>query len=222
MDSRSSKSFIDEGFAKANFLPIRADRHQITLASTLSHISTFGLITVQVRVGQETYPGFCLHVLPKLCNSVILGHNFMSLHQNFQINFEGNRPPLTICHLPALSIEPLRLFTNLKEFTSPIATRSRSFPPTIQKFIDQKIKQLLADEIIEKSNSPWRAQVLVTSSPQHKRRLVVDYSATINRFTKLGAFPLPNIQERVKKVAQFRVFSQIDLCKISLTPSGSA
>ena len=40
-----------------------------------------------------------------------------------------------------------------------------------------------------------------------KKRLTVDYSETINRFTLLDAYPLPRINE----MAQYRVFSTIDL-----------
>ena len=41
--------------------------------------------------------------------------------------------------------------------------------------------------------------------------MVVDYSQTINRFTLLDAFPLPRISDQVNAIAQYRVFSTIDL-----------
>jgi len=41
--------------------------------------------------------------------------------------------------------------------------------------------------------------------------MAIDYSQTINRFTLLDAFPLPNIKELVNQIAQFRVFSTVDL-----------
>ena len=51
---------------------------------------------------------------------------------------------------------------------------------------------MLKEGIIEPSVSPWRAQVLVTSSENHKRRMVIDYSDAINKFTELDAYPMPN------------------------------
>ena len=36
---------------------------------------------------------------------------------------------------------------------------------------------------------------------QSKRRLVVDYSQTINRFNLLDAYPLPRIDQTVNKIA---------------------
>ena len=41
--------------------------------------------------------------------------------------------------------------------------------------------------------------------------MVIDYSQTINRFTQLDAYPLPNINEMVQKIAQYSVFITIDL-----------
>ena len=55
------------------------------------------------------------------------------------------------------------------------------------------------------------AQVVVTKDGNHKKRLAIDYSQTINRFTLLDAFPLPRISDMVNKIAQYRVFSTIDL-----------
>ena len=63
--------------------------------------------------------------------------------------------------------------------------------------------------IIEDSTSPWRAQVLVHHG--HKKRLVIDYSQTINRYTELDAYPLPLIDELVQKIADNKIYSKIDL-----------
>ena len=44
-----------------------------------------------------------------------------------------------------------------------------------------------------------------------KKRLAIDYSETINKFTLLDGYPLPRIHETVNTIAQYRVFSTIDL-----------
>ncbi len=51
----------------------------------------------------------------------------------------------------------------------------------------------------------------VTRSESHKKRLAIDYSQTINRFTLLDAYPLPRIDDTVNAIAQYQVFSTIDL-----------
>ena len=77
--------------------------------------------------------------------------------------------------------------------------------------IATKIDKLLQKGIIEPSDSPWRAQVVVTRSERHRKRLVIDYSETINRFTQLDAYPMPSIDDAVNQIAQYTVFSTIDL-----------
>ena len=59
--------------------------------------------------------------------------------------------------------------------------------------------------------SPWRAQALVTKNERHKKRMVIDYSQTINRFTELNAYPIPRIDEQINKIACGKVFSTLDL-----------
>ena len=41
--------------------------------------------------------------------------------------------------------------------------------------------------------------------------MVIDYSRTINRFTQLDAYPLPQIEEIVSELSKFKVFTTIDL-----------
>ena len=65
--------------------------------------------------------------------------------------------------------------------------------------------------MIKESKSPWRAQALVVTTENHKKRMVIDYSQTINRFTLLDAYPLPNIEELVSEVSKFSFFSTVDL-----------
>ena len=70
---------------------------------------------------------------------------------------------------------------------------------------------MLAEVIVEPSLSPWRAQVVVTHGQNHKKCLVVDYSQTINKFTMLDAYPLPNMNELIEKISKYHVFSSVDL-----------
>ena len=79
------------------------------------------------------------------------------------------------------------------------------------QFIRKEILQLL--DIIEPSYSPWHTQIVVTSTPNKKKWLVVDFSHTINRFTLLDVYPLPWIKDLVNQIAQYRIFSIIDLSK---------
>ena len=70
---------------------------------------------------------------------------------------------------------------------------------------------MLKEGIIEPSQSPWRAQTLVVSPGNHKKRLFVDYSQTINRSTLLDAYLLPRIEDMVNEIGSYQVFSTLDL-----------
>lgn len=99
---------------------------------------------------------------------------------------------------------------NLISDCYPIAAKSRrhSLPDT--KFIHSEISRMLKEGIIEPYQSPWRTQTLVVSPENHKR-LVVDYSQMINRFTLLDAYPLPRIEDMENEIAYYQVFSTLGL-----------
>ena len=57
--------------------------------------------------------------------------------------------------------------------------------------------------IIKPSSSPWRAQVLIVNDGRNKKHLlVIDYySRTINRFTLLDAYPLPQTDDLINEIS---------------------
>ena len=70
---------------------------------------------------------------------------------------------------------------------------------------------MLREGVIEESNSPWRAQIIVVANERHRKRLVVDYSQTINRFTQLDAYPLPRMDDLAMEISRYRYYSTLDL-----------
>ncbi|KFD64017.1 hypothetical protein M514_23727 [Trichuris suis] len=71
-------------------------------------------------------------------------------------------------------------------------------------FIRREVQRLLNEGVVERSNSPWRAQVLVARDEKRKYRLVIDYSQT-------DSYPLPRIDSLVHSLAKCRFFSSFDL-----------
>ena len=67
---------------------------------------------------------------------------------------------------------------------------------------------MLDEDIIEPSGSPERAQVRVVKQ-RDKKRLVIDYSATINCFTRLDSYMLSRMESIVSQVAQDMFYSSI-------------
>jgi len=106
---------------------------------------------------------------------------------------------------------PVRLFEHIAPDCRPVASKSRNYSPSDRAFIATQTAQMLRDGIIKPSTSPWRAQVVVVNNSNHRKRLCIDYSQTINKFTLLDAYPLPRIQTIANSVAQYNWFSSLDL-----------
>ena len=104
-----------------------------------------------------------------------------------------------------------RLFEHLASDCKPIITKLRVHSLANEKFIAETRKNDLKEGIIEPSSSPWRAQVLVVTGDNHKKRMCIDYSETINKYTLLDGYSLPNMQNLVNKVAQYSYFSTLNL-----------
>jgi len=52
---------------------------------------------------------------------------------------------------------------------------------------------------------------VVAQSENRKKRLCVDYSQTVNKFTHMDAYPLPSMQNIVSNVANYKWYSSLDL-----------
>lgn len=78
------------------------------------------------------------------------------------------------------------------------------------KFIGKDVFRLLSGCVIDLIKSTWRAQVLIVNSGGSKKRMVVDYSQTINRFTQCDAYPLLQIDSMANRLAQFKICSTLN------------
>ena len=159
--------------------------------------------------GQE-YDNVKFGVLDSLCNDVIFGLDFQPQHKIITSDYGGDKPSLTVCGLTTLNIPLVETFKNLSSDCYPIVTKYRHYSNNNKTLIDYECRRMLHEGIIENCLSPWRAQVVVVIR-ENKKRCAIDYSQTINRFTLLNAFPLPDINNLINEMAQFRVFSTFDL-----------
>ena len=133
------------------------------------------------------------------------------------VELKGERESIIISGLKNLcaathaKIEPVSIFRNMSPDCVPICCKSKKFSKSEENFIASQIKCLLEEGKIEESFGPWRSQVLVTTEGRHKRRMVVDYSRTVNKYTFVDAYPLPKLDEVANKIAQHKVYSAYDL-----------
>ena len=208
-DTGSGGDFIHPNIVKRCNLKIFPEEGALMMANTEQKSVTTGFVKTTLRIHGKLYP-VKLTILPNSCVDIILGNEFLLKHKFVQFN-EGDSPPIVVSAFSTLKVAPPALFNNLTADCHPIATKSRKYTLPDRIFIKDEVARLLSEGIIEKSKSPWRAQLFVAGGGNQKRRLVVDYSETINRFTLLDAYPLPRIDDMVNNIANYRVFSTIDL-----------
>ncbi|GFW02170.1 retrovirus-related Pol polyprotein from transposon opus [Trichonephila clavipes] len=129
---------------------------------------TEGVCKVNLKIENFTYQNVELLVMKDLCSDVLIGHDILNRHSSVEIGFHDCRP---------------------------LVTKSRRQTVEDNIFMALEVQKLLQEGVIEPSNSPWRAQAFVIRGENHKPRMVVDYSQTINKYTLLDAYPLPKIEE---------------------------
>ena len=208
-DSGSTQNFVSEAVvneAKLNRFPYSGIVNMAMLSMT-TRIKE--VVYVDLIVNNFKYHGVEMFIVPNLCSHIILGETLLKNHSELRIKYGGALPPLVISALAALTIKPPSLFPHLSSDVRPIAIPSRRYSGPDQAFIKDEISRLLKEGIIEPSNSPWRAQVVVVKA--RKKMLVIDYSSTINKFTYLDAYPLPNLEDTVNKIANYSIYSCLDM-----------
>ena len=216
MDTGSCGSFISLDYVKKYKLKISPASGTVSMASSSLNAPVKGRCSINLNLLGEFYPNTPLSVLPNLCCDVILGRDFMRQHSNVSFAFGGSRKDLVIskpitCSVPSASVDSPPLFANLTPNCKPIVTKSRRFGNEDKNFIRSEISTMLEEGVIEESTSPWRAQVLIVSNERQKKRLVIDYSQTINRYTKLDAYPLPRMDDLALEISKFKLYTSLDL-----------
>ncbi|CAM1308932.1 Uncharacterised protein r2_g1910 [Pycnogonum litorale] len=210
IDTGSSDNFINKNLVTALSLPVLPKAGYVSMASSDFRSKIDGCCKVSLDINDRNYD-VCLSILPDLCADVILGTPFLERHEEVRLKYNGKEPLFNVCAASTLKVETPKLFSNIAPDCRPIVTKSRKFNPENRRFIESEIRKMLRTGIIEPSRSAWRAQPLVTTNSSGKKRLVVDFSQTINKFTELDAYPLPKIEEMVNDVARNKYFSVVDL-----------
>ena len=212
VDSGSSATFLNHASVQKHRWDIsRGDHAPVSMASS-SHVShPVGHCTVDVHFNGELLSDQKIVVMKDLCADMIIGLDILSGYKSVTLEYGGKKPPAVVS-AAANPIKIPKLFGRLEENCRPISIKSRRYSNSDKRFIKAEVKKLLEAGVIEECESPWRAQVLVhQGNENHKKRLVIDYSQTINRFTKLYAYPVPRIDEMVEDISKYKYYSTLDL-----------
>ena len=234
IDSCSSDNFISEDAFKKLQIPAHPSSRKVTMAQTSMESPIIGNCNVSIELKGKRYDNVRLDILHNLCSDVILGYDFQKQHKNLTFHYGGNKEDLVvtsstlkvvstvntkqplsqqITDANVAAVHPPTLFKSIPNDVKPIATKSRFFNKDDRAFIRDQISSLLAKGLIKRSDSPWRAQVMIARDElqRHQKRMCIDYSQTVNLFTELDAYPLPRIEDMVNKLSQYKVFSTFDL-----------
>ena len=92
----------------------------------------------------------------------------------------------------------------------PIKIPPRRLPVAQREIVENEIQKMLDNNIIEPSESPWSAPLLLVEKKDKTWRFCVDYRQ-LNKVTKKDAYPLPRIDESLDALTGASWFCTLDL-----------
>lgn len=96
----------------------------------------------------------------------------------------------------------------------PKYTKQYKLPFGHREIINEKIKELLSENIIEPSTSPWNSPILLAPkkgvNEKKEFRMCVDFK-NLNKVSETRTFPMPDLDEELAKMAGCTIFSTLDI-----------
>ena len=155
IDTESTLSHINRTFALQHSFTLYNERNDIGLAvaGNFSQSDEFCLFTMYRQ--NRSCSDIKLLVLDNLLTDIILGQDFLKLHNHAQISFGGPEPALRISALDCIKIDVVpRLFDHSSNESKPISTKSCKHSMANKKFIAETIENDLLKGVIESITSP--------------------------------------------------------------------
>lgn len=95
---------------------------------------------------------------------------------------------------------------------TPVKVRPYPIPFAIQEAVEQEVQDMLAQGIIEPSDSPYQAPIVVVKKKDGSIRLCIDFRQ-LNRVVVTDNEPIPRVDMMFAKLGQSRYFSKFDFTK---------
>jgi len=84
--------------------------------------------------------------------------------------------------------------------------------PERLEVVNREIKELLQLGIIEESESPWAAPIVLVPKPDGSLRLCTDFRK-LNSVTIPDPFPMPRVETLINKIGQAKFLTKLDMTK---------
>ena len=94
----------------------------------------------------------------------------------------------------------------------PICQKPYRIPHAMRSEVKNAIDDMLAQDIIEPSSSPWSAPIVPIRKKDGTLRICVDYRK-LNQITYFDAYPTPRMDELFEKLGQANFLSRLDMTK---------
>lgn len=92
----------------------------------------------------------------------------------------------------------------------PIKQAVRRPPIHLRDAADLEVQKMLADGVIEPSDSPWASPVVLVKKKDGTLRYCIDYRR-LNAVTRRDSYPLPRIDDSLDTLRQAKYFTTLDL-----------
>ena len=108
--------------------------------------------------------------------------------------------------------------TNLEEHhiqlttDEPVKQRPYPLPFSMREIVKEEIQRMLEDGIIERTDSPYSAPIVMVKKPDGTYRLCIDYRK-LNRVTIFDGEPMPAAIDIFSSLVEDKYFSKFDLSK---------
>lgn len=107
------------------------------------------------------------------------------------------------------AVEPHRIEVTQQ---TPIWQKPRQFSQPTNDQIEQQCADLLANDILEHSDSGWSSAVVPVRKPDGTLRLCIDYRQ-VNKVTRKENYPMPNLVNCIYRPDKVKFFTKIDLVR---------
>lgn len=105
---------------------------------------------------------------------------------------------------------------------SPIYQPARRIPFALRNVVDDMVKDMMDEEIIQYSHSPWASPVVLVKKKDGSMRFCVDYRR-LNSITKRDVHPLRRIDDTLDALAGAQYFTTLDLAsgywQVAMSPA---